>query len=139
MLGVPIPPALLSHPSSSGTADPDQRISRPQSPTNVSFMSFDEETSPRGWSHKLRQFTFKSSTGKWDLRKGSLPGPELLPAPSLCHEGSFLDFSDRGPENREARMPTLPAKLDRRPLTEKEKAVARRRAQKLEQVCRARW
>lgn len=83
--------------------------------------------------------SLKNGTGRRDGRKDSVTtmGDSQIsartqgPSAALASSGSFIDFSDRATAVNRSPTP-LGSKL--RAMTEKEKAVARRRAQKLEQV-----
>jgi hypothetical protein len=128
LLGVQIPPSLLNpHPSTDDLPLPAATIFTPNglkasdSPSDLSFMTFDEPDSaspPPSWASRFKT-TVASNLGK-DRRGKSSPSP--------------TGFTDK--EGKEASFVDLRHSDEMTPvaLSEKEKAMARRRAAKLEQV-----
>ncbi|KAK4685630.1 hypothetical protein P7C73_g4512, partial [Tremellales sp. Uapishka_1] len=115
LLGVPIPSSLVKTTPSQEALPLPHPADRPASPSSRSFISFDEPVytaqkaaTANTWSSKLRQTMSSTATS---ARKVKSPSPPLHQG-----NGSFIEMSDT-------------AKL-----SEKEKQVARKRAQKLSQV-----
>jgi hypothetical protein len=118
LLGVPIPPDLIglgrqsqdSHEAPSPEPEAGQQ-------NDHSFISFDDSlvTPSTNWSAALKHTLNKVRSRDKDGRQSASPAPTSTP-PAMSREASYVDMGTVGTMN------------------EKEKAVARKKAQKLEYV-----